>query len=967
MFNEVITKYNIKCVLISLTIFVTSLALLSNANAENESILQLSPQEHTWLEQHKTIRMGVDANYAPYSFVNNKGIYQGVAADFMQLIEKRLGVKLEIVPGLAWPEIVDGVKNGKLDIINVAVKTEEREKVMGFSQIYVPTPLTIMTRIDDTLIRGPKYLEGKKIALVEGYSSTQKIIREHPSIEQFIVDTPLTGLRAVSTGQVDAYIGALGVNVYQASKFGVHNIKVAGPYEMTLNGQRIAVRKDWPELVSILDMAIDSITEEERIRILNKWVPVGSMKKRPQQLALSAEEKAWLQEHKEIRLAVDPEFAPVEFVDERGKFSGIAADYIRLINNRLGISIRRVPDLTWSQSIEAAKNGQIDMFSAITPTVERESYLSFTQSYIKYRFVIFTRDDYPFISGLNNLSGKRVTVVKDYVTHELTENNYPDINLIFANTIYDGLYAVVTGSADAFIGDTATSTYVIRKNNLSNLKVAAPTEFQSEGHAFGVRKDWPELVGILNKALNSVSSEERLTINKKWVDIEIEEFPAYFIWIAIAAGGLMLVFVFTSTLLRIQVRRKTNELILKNEQLENEIVAREAMKNALSSSEKRLTHFFHATFEMVFFHDNGKVLDVNPAVLNITGYTPEDLIGNNLLSYVDKESKQKVTDYLGTRVENRLEVNIIKKDGDIIPVEIHARSIELEGRKVSVVSLRDISERKSNEIAMQKARQALQQAYDELEIKVKERTYELATANKQLLELDKLKSMFIASMSHELRTFLNSIIGFTGIILQGMSGEINDKQKDQLQRVYNSAKHLLSLITDVIDISKIEAGRVSVYPEGFQLLEVIDEAYSNVQNHINQKGLQIRFEVPNNITMYTDRKRLFQCVLNYLSNATKYTEKGDITVTAQLSNNQVNISVVDTGIGIADKDMPMLFEAFERFESQLKIKEGGTGLGLYLTKKITTELLKGEVKASSELGKGSTFQLLVPMRIDLVS
>ena len=133
MFNEVITKYFFKCVLIFLTTIVYSLSLISNAYAKNESLIKLSPQEKIWLVQHKTIRMGVDASYAPYSFVDDNGVYQGVAADFMKLIKERLEINLEMVPGLAWPEIIDGVKNKKLDIANVAVKTAQCEKTMGFT------------------------------------------------------------------------------------------------------------------------------------------------------------------------------------------------------------------------------------------------------------------------------------------------------------------------------------------------------------------------------------------------------------------------------------------------------------------------------------------------------------------------------------------------------------------------------------------------------------------------------------------------------------------------------------------------------------------------------------------------------------------------------------------------------------------------------------------------------------------
>ena len=248
---------------------------------------------------------------------------------------------------------------------------------------------------------------------------------------------------------------------------------------------------------------------------------------------------------------------------------------------------------------------------------------------------------------------------------------------------------------------------------------------------------------------------------------------------------------------------------------------------------------------------------------------------------------------------------------------------------------------------------------------IKEGEEKLRHANERLTELDKLKSMFIASMSHELRTPLNSILGFTGMTLDGLSGNLNEEQSDNLNRVYKSGKHLLSLISDVIDISKVEAGRIEKLPEEFSLTELIDETSNSIQSQLLKKGLNLEVELSKEIILYADRKRLMQCLLNFLSNAVKYTENGMITVKAFESDDHVEISVSDTGIGIKKEDMPKLFEAFERFESNLKVKAGGTGLGLYLTKKIATDILEGYIQVESEENKGSTFTLKIPTGFEL--
>ncbi|MEJ1402795.1 MAG: hybrid sensor histidine kinase/response regulator [Candidatus Sedimenticola sp. (ex Thyasira tokunagai)] len=257
-----------------------------------------------------------------------------------------------------------------------------------------------------------------------------------------------------------------------------------------------------------------------------------------------------------------------------------------------------------------------------------------------------------------------------------------------------------------------------------------------------------------------------------------------------------------------------------------------------------------------------------------------------------------------------------------------------------------------------------------LEMKVKELSLtedELRKANERLKELDKLKSMFIASMSHELRTPLNSIIGFTGMMLQGVSGELNEEQEDNLNRVYRSGQHLLGLISDVIDISKIEAGRIEVFPQHFDLKELIGEALELIQPQADKKHLVLDLTASSWPEMFTDRKRLLQCLLNYLSNAVKFTEQGTVRVIIQELNGDVEIAVSDTGIGIAEDGIPKLFEAFERLESHLRIKVGGSGLGLYLTKKIAHDLLQGDVQVVSEVKKGSTFSIRIPKAVRLSS
>ncbi len=246
---------------------------------------------------------------------------------------------------------------------------------------------------------------------------------------------------------------------------------------------------------------------------------------------------------------------------------------------------------------------------------------------------------------------------------------------------------------------------------------------------------------------------------------------------------------------------------------------------------------------------------------------------------------------------------------------------------------------------------------------IEEKLEELKQLNIKLQNADQYKSIFLASMSHELRTPLNSIIGYTGILLMGMTGGLNDEQNKQLNKVNNNAKHLLSLINDILDISKIEANRIELTCEEFNLKNMVNEVIEIIHPKVTEKHLEMTAEVPDDLIIFTDIRRIKQVLLNIVSNAVNYTDSGKIHINAQLlSGKKFRLSVTDTGIGIPENEISRLFQPFQQIDSSLTKKNKGTGLGLYLCRKIVT-LLKGEISVKSESGKGSEFIVVMPVRI----
>jgi PAS domain S-box-containing protein len=256
----------------------------------------------------------------------------------------------------------------------------------------------------------------------------------------------------------------------------------------------------------------------------------------------------------------------------------------------------------------------------------------------------------------------------------------------------------------------------------------------------------------------------------------------------------------------------------------------------------------------------------------------------------------------------------------------------------------------------------LMQARLELEERVRQRTAELLQAKDAAESADRLKSAFLATMSHELRTPLNSIIGFTGIVLQGLAGPLNDEQKKQLGMVQNSSRHLLALINDVLDISKIEAGQLEIQCSPFSFPEVLRKAVAVVTPLAERKGIALHTEITTDIpTILGDPRRTEQILLNLLGNAVKFTDQGEVCVRCTRAKGWLFTAIRDTGIGINPRYHQAIFEPFRQADTGLARKHEGTGLGLSICKRLV-ERLGGSISLESAPGQGSTFTVRLPLK-----
>jgi PAS domain S-box-containing protein len=371
--------------------------------------------------------------------------------------------------------------------------------------------------------------------------------------------------------------------------------------------------------------------------------------------------------------------------------------------------------------------------------------------------------------------------------------------------------------------------------------------------------------------------------------------------------------------------------------------SRKAEQRLRTAEENYRSIFEHAVDGIFQTSVIGTYLSANPALAKIYGYdSPEhliaDLSGNVDRIYVDASRRaefvQLITQY-NTVVD--FESQVWRRDGHIIWISETARTVRNEKGEVIYYegSIKDISDRKHSADELFKAKESAEAA-------------------------NRAKSQFLANMSHELRTPLNAIIGYSEMLQEDAADLGYEDITPDLEKIRNAGKHLLGLINDILDISKIEAGKMSLYLESFDIAQLVADVQATVQPLIEKNGNTLLLDCPTTLgTMYADLTKLRQNLLNLLSNASKFTDKGTITLKIESTNHQIIFEVTDSGIGMTPAQVARLFQPFSQADGSTTRKYGGTGLGLAITQRFC-QMMGGDITVQSVAGQGSTFKMAIP-------
>jgi len=444
-----------------------------------------------------------------------------------------------------------------------------------------------------------------------------------------------------------------------------------------------------------------------------------------QDLLLTQQERDWLAAHPVISIAPDPAYPPIEYFDQEGRYLGIAADYIKLVEQKLGIRFKIIRLENWDDILEAARRREVDMFGAAAATPQRSEYMLFTSPFIEFPSVIIVRQTVNTSLTLDKLAGMRIAMVSRYADHDYVVNHYPQLDLNLVPAVDTGLRKLSFGIVDALVGNLAAATYVIEREGIGNLRVAGNTGYVFR-LSFGCRNDWPELAAILDKVLSQISPQERAAILKKWVNLEHASlFPNRQFWISLLLGlGLvacaLLGMLLWNRSLRHQVHLRTQQL---NHELDNLSRSQEALR--LASAYHR--NIIETTMDAIVVLDlESKISDVNAAAEKVAGYSRAQLIGSRVARYFQEPEKvmEGFHRVLTDGVLRDYELEIRQPDGRTIFLLCNASLFrDSTGKPLGVCAVaRDMTERRQVEEELRSYREHLEEL-------VRDRTSTLAMTN----------------------------------------------------------------------------------------------------------------------------------------------------------------------------------------------------------------------------------------------
>ncbi|WP_170205872.1 ATP-binding protein [Archangium gephyra] len=695
----------------------------------------------------------------------------------------------------------------------------------------------------------------------------------------------------------------------------------------------------------------------------------------PARDALTPEERQWFESHAGGLVRGPYLNAPLSFINDKGEFSGIAEDYARLLEDKLGVKFRRAAPTPLSELLENLRAGRVDLASGLTRTPERLEYLLFSEPYVRIPNLIVVRQGTYEVLTLEEMRGLRISVGENFGAHEYLKRTHPELQLVPVPNDLEGLLRLSTGEVDAMIVHVAALSFHITQENLTNLHVAGRIPYEYE-LAMAVRKDEPLLNRIVQKGLDQITEEEKQVIWSRW--IYAMEPPFYrdpFFWrllaiLLVGVGVAVGTVVAWNKALKRQVRARTHELAEAHRNVSFLAEASLILSETLDYSEtlSRLGELcvrHLADWCVIDVVMEGRIrrlagTHVSPAKRPLLDTLAERYPAwEGGASPAGEVLRTRQPQLYPEMSEEDIRASCVNEEHAQLIIALGTRSaiavpLVSRGNMLGVLTLGSGPHgrrygRKELELAQEVARHATL-------------AYENARLYQQAQEAIRLRDVFLMVAAHELRTPLTSlklrVSSLHRLARDAPEQRIRtDALLRELPRIEAQTVRLRTLIEQILEVSCIGAGRFELMREEVELCQVVQEVVEDLREQLSRSGspLEVRAACP--AIGRWDRLRLEQAVTHLLENAIKFGQGKPLEVRVEPGPDTVRLVVQDQGIGFPSEAKARIFEKFERAVSERHY--GGLGLGLFLTRQIV-ESHGGTIFVESTPEKGSTFTVVLP-------
>lgn len=487
-----------------------------------ERSVRLTDQEKAWIEANPLVLVGKEVEWPPFNFVNRDGSYVGISVDVLNLISEKTGLQFTFSEAASYADLHTMLRDNEIDLVTATYFSSERSRYALHTPSYLTLKEFVFSREGSNITR-MEDLYGKRLAIPTGYATIDLVKSRMPEIDIVESESILDAIEMVLAGEAEATMDSQSVVEYYLQENALSGF-YSFPSNLGQNPLRMLVTGQKPILHSILTKAIASITPDERLAILSNWLTFSQDMTSNRETELTSEEKSWLLEHPVIRTGADPDWAPFEFIDSEGQYSGIVADYAGLISEQLGLQLEPADVETWAEVIDKARNKEIDILPGLSATDSRREFLLFTDTYLRIPTVVISRENSMAslvnMATIETLPGVTLGVVEGYSSTEWAKANYPGISFVPVESLKQGLIQVSEGKLDAMLANQYSALNLVSDYGLTDLQIVFRTDYQYE-LSVGVRNDWPELVTILNKIIATITPAQRDDIRNRWISIEL--------------------------------------------------------------------------------------------------------------------------------------------------------------------------------------------------------------------------------------------------------------------------------------------------------------------------------------------------------------------------------------------------------------------------------------------------------------